>query len=143
MRFMMLVKASKESEAGEMPSAELIDAMIKFNEEMAKAGVMQAGEGLHPSSKGTRIKFEGGKRTVTRGPFANTAELLAGFWLIDVKSEEEAFQWASKIPFTDGETVEIRKIFETEEFEGVMSPEAMAREKKLQKELEEKQAKKR
>ena len=140
MRFMMLVKASKESEAGQMPTPEQFDAMIKFNEEMAKAGVMQAGEGLHPSSEGTRIKFEGGKRTVTRGPFANTAELLAGFWIIDVESEEEALQWAAKIPFTDGETVEIRKIFATEEFEGVMSPEMMAREQKLQKELEQKQA---
>ena len=141
MRFMMLVKASKESEAGQMPTAEQFDAMIKFNEEMAKAGVMQAGEGLHPSSEGTRIKFEGGKRTVTRGPFSNTAELLAGFWIVDVKSEEEVFQWASKIPFTDGETVEIRKIFGTEEFEGVMSPEMMAREVELQKEMERKQAK--
>lgn len=140
MRFMMLVKASKESEAGQMPTAEQFDAMIKFNEEMVKAGVMQAGEGLHPSSKGTRIKFEGGKRTITRGPFPNTVELLAGFWLIDVKSEEEALQWASRIPFTDGETVEIRKIAETADFEGVMSPETMAREVELQKELERKQA---
>jgi hypothetical protein len=140
MRFMMLVKANKESEAGVMPSAELITAMGQFNEEMAKAGVMQAGEGLHPSSKGTRIRFEQGKRTVTRGPFGNTPELLAGFWIIEVKSEEEALEWAAKIPFTEGEEVEIRKIFETADFAGVMSPEEMAREEQLRKELE-KQAK--
>ena len=139
MRFMMLVKANKESEAGVMPSPELIDAMGKFNEEMAAAGVMQTGEGLHPSSRGTRIKFENGKRTVTRGPFPHTEELLAGFWLIEVKSEEEALQWASKIPFTDGETVEIRNVFETADFEGVMSPEAMAREEELQKKLRQNQ----
>ena len=136
MRFMMLVKANKESEAGVMPSPELITAMGQFNEEMVKAGVMQAGEGLHPSSKGTRIRFEKGKRTVTRGPFGHTSELLAGFWIIEVKSEEEALEWAAKIPFTEGEEVEIRKIFETADFAGVMSPEEMAREEELRRELE-------
>jgi hypothetical protein len=136
MRFMMLVKANKESEAGVMPSPELITAMGQFNEEMVKAGVMQAGEGLHPSSKGTRIRFEKGRRTITRGPFSHTSELLAGFWIIEVKSEEEALEWAAKIPFTEGEEVEIRKIFETADFAGVMSPEEMAREEELRRELE-------
>jgi hypothetical protein len=142
MRFMMLVKANTESEAGAMPSAELVAAMGEFNEEMAKAGVLEAGEGLHPSSKGTRIRFEKGKRTVTRGPFGNTSELLAGFWLIQVKSEEEALEWASKIPFTEGEEVEIRKVFESADFPAeVMPPEAVAREEALRKELQQKQAK--
>jgi hypothetical protein len=140
MRFMMLVKANKESEAGQMPSAELIAAMGRFNEEMAKAGVMQAGEGLHPTSKGTRIKFEPGKRTITRGPFGNTREQLAGFWMIEVKSEEEALEWASKIPFTEGEEVEIRKIFETADFADVMSPEEAAREERRREELQRKAA---
>jgi len=102
MRFMMLVKASKESEAGALPSQELLVAMGRFNEEMATAGVLLAGEGLHPSSKGARIMFSGSKRTVTDGPFAETKELLAGFWMIEVKSKAEAIAWASRRPFADG-----------------------------------------
>ena len=137
MRYMMLVKASKESEAGQMPSAELVAAMGKFNEEMLEAGVMQAGEGLHPTSRATRIKFDRDRRTVTRGPFGHTQELLAGFWMIEVKSEEEALEWASKIPFTDGEEVEIRKVFEASDFPAdVLPPEAAAREEAMRRDLQ-------
>jgi hypothetical protein len=139
MRFMMLVKANAESEAGVMPSKELIAAMTTYNEEMARAGVMLAGEGLHPSSKGVRIAFKGGKRIVTDGPFAETKELLAGFWIIQVKSRAEALEWASRIPFTEGEVVEIRQVFETEDFPAdVMPPEEKAREEALRTELEKK-----
>jgi hypothetical protein len=139
MRFMMLVKANAESEAGAMPSKELIAAMTTYNEEMARAGVMLAGEGLHPSSRGVRIAFNGGKRIVTDGPFAETKELLAGFWIIQVKSRAEALEWASRIPFTEGEVVEIRQVFETEDFPAdVMPPEEKAREEALRAELEKK-----
>ena len=139
MRFMMLVKANAESEAGVMPSKELIAAMTTYNEEMARAGVMLAGEGLQPSSKGVRIAFKGGKRIVTDGPFAETKELLAGFWIIQVKSRAQALEWASRIPFTDGEVVEIRQVFETEDFPAdVMPPEEKAREEALRAELEKK-----
>ena len=122
MRFMMLVKASAESEAGVMPSKELIAAMTTYNEEMAKAGVMLASEGLQPSSRGVRITFKGGKRLVTDGPFAETKELLAGFWMIQVKSRAEAIEWASRIPFSEGEVVEIRPAFETEDFPAEVMP---------------------
>lgn len=116
MRFMMIVKASKESEAGALPSKELLAAMEKFNEEMTKAGVMLAGEGLHPSSKGARISYSGQKRTVTDGPFAQPGELIAGFWLIQVKSKQDAIEWASRVPFANGEVVELRQIFEAFDF---------------------------
>jgi hypothetical protein len=136
MRFMILVKASKESEAGQFPSAELIAAMGRFNEEMAAAGVMLAGEGLHPSSSGVRVKFSGRERTVTEGPFAHTSELLAGFWLIQVPSREEALAWVSRIPFTDGEEVELRRVFEAEDFPAEsMPPAEVAREQALRDEL--------
>ena len=136
MRFMMLVKASAESEAGVMPSKELIAAMTTYNEEMAKAGVMLAGEGLQPSSRGVRITFKGGKRLVTDGPFAETKELLAGFWMIQVASRAEALEWASRVPFTDGEVVEVRQVFETSDFPAdVLLPEAAAREDALRAEL--------
>src|SRR5438105_6209274 len=102
MRFMVLVKASKDSEAGVMPDTKLLVAMGKYNEELVKAGVLLAGEGLHPSSKGVRITFSGGKRTITDGPFAETKELIAGFWMIQVKSKEEAIEWASRVPFEVG-----------------------------------------
>ena len=129
MRFMMIVKASKESEAGTLPSKELLAAMGKFNEEMIEAGVMLAGEGLHPSSKGVRITYSGQKRAVTDGPFAQTGELIAGFWLIEVKSRQEAIEWASRVPFADGEVVEIRQVFEAADFPAdVLPPEAAARE---------------
>ena len=136
MRFMMLVKASEDSEAGKLPGKELMAAMGQFNEEMAKAGVMLAGEGLHPSSKGTRVTYTGGKRLMTDGPFAETKELLAGFWMIQVKSKAEALEWASRIPFTDGEVVEVRQVFEASDFPAdVLPPEEAAREEALRAEL--------
>jgi hypothetical protein len=114
-RFMVIVKASKESEAGILPDEQQLAAMGKFNEEMVKAGVMLAGEGLQASSKGARIRFSGNKRTVIDGPFSETKELVAGFWLIQVKSKEEAIEWIKRVPFEDGE-VEIRQVFELEDF---------------------------
>jgi hypothetical protein len=142
MRFMMLVKASKESEAGALPSKELLAAMGQFNEEMAKAGVLLAGEGLQASSKGARITFSGSKRSVTDGPFAETKELLAGFWMIQVKSKAEAIAWASRVPFTDGEVVEVRQVFEASDFPAdVFPPEDAAREEELRQELQRKAAK--
>jgi hypothetical protein len=141
MRFMMLVKASKESEAGMLPSRELIAAMGQFNEEMAKAGVLIAGEGLQASSKGARLTYSGSKRSVTDGPFAETKELLAGFWMIDVKSKADAIAWASRVPFTDGEVVEVRQVFEASDFPSdVMPPEEAAREERLRDELQRKAA---
>lgn len=117
MRFMVLVKASKQSEAGELPSTELLAAMGKFNEELVNAGVLQAGEGLHPSSNGVRVRFDGdGKPTVVQGPFSATNELVAGFWIWQVKSKEEAIEWAKRIPMGAAGEVEIRKVFETEDF---------------------------
>jgi hypothetical protein len=115
MRFMMLVKASKESEAGVLPDEKILSDMAKYNEEMVKAGVMLAGEGLQPSSKGARVRFSRGKPTVTDGPFAETKELVAGFWLIQVKSKHEAIEWAKRVPFDEGE-IEIRQVFELEDF---------------------------
>lgn len=119
MRFMILVKASEDSEAGVMPSADLLTAMGKYNEELVKAGVLLAGEGLHPSSKGARVRFSGTDRTVIEGPFPETKALVAGFWLLEVKSREEAIEWVKRIPFggSDGETeVEIRQVFEADDF---------------------------
>ena len=115
MRFMILVKADKNSEAGILPDAELLTAMGKYNDELIKAGVMLAGEGLHPSSKGARVRFSGDKRTVIDGPFSETKELIAGFWLWQVKSREEAIEWLKRAPFEDAE-VEIRQVFEAEDF---------------------------
>jgi hypothetical protein len=115
MRFMVIVKADKNSEAGLLPSEKVLADMGKFNEELVKAGVMLAGEGLHPSSKGARVKFSGQKRTVTDGPFAETKELIAGFWLWQVKSKEEAIEWLKRAPF-DKTEVEIRQVFEAEDF---------------------------
>jgi hypothetical protein len=141
MRFMLLVKADKDSEAGVLPNRELIAAMGKFNEEMVKAGVMLAGEGLQASSKGTRVSFSGGKRTVTDGPFAETKELVAGFWLIQVKSKEEAIEWASRVPFEDGE-IEVRQVFEAADFPPeIFPPEEAAREEALREELQRRAAK--
>jgi hypothetical protein len=115
MRFMILVKANAESEAGTLPSHDELAEMGKFNEELVKAGVLLAGEGLHPSSRGHRVRFDGADRTVVNGPFGATGELLAGFWLIQVKSPEEAVEWVKRIPFKEGE-VEIRRVFEAEDF---------------------------
>jgi len=121
MRFMMIVKASKDSEAGVMPSQELLEAMAKYNEEMVKAGVLLDGVGLQASSKGARVKFSAGKRIVTDGPFAETKELIAGFWMIRVKSKQEAIEWALRCPNPHGEgaetNIELRQVFELEDFE--------------------------
>jgi len=115
MRFMLMVKADKDSEAGKLPDEKILGDMAKFNEEMVKAGVMLAGEGLQASSKGARVRFSGGKPTVTDGPFTETKELVAGFWLIEAKSKDEAIAWAKRVPFVDGE-IEIRQVFELEDF---------------------------
>ena len=115
MRFMMLVKADKDSEAGLMPSEQMLAEMAKYNQQLVDAGLMLAGEGLQASSKGARVRFSGGKPTVTDGPFAETKELVAGYWLIRAKSKQEAIDWAKKVPFVDGE-IEIRQVFELEDF---------------------------
>ena len=123
MRVMVLVKASSESEAGVLPSQELLTDMTKYNEELVKAGVMLAGEGLHPSSKGVRVRFSGTERTVIDGPFAETKELIAGFWLWQVKSLDEAVEWLKRAPFDGGTEIELRPVFETEDFAAEMTPE--------------------
>jgi hypothetical protein len=130
MRFMVIVKASKDSEAGVMPGTELLTAMGKFNEEMVKAGVMQAGEGLHPTSKGARIKYTG-KPAVTHGPFAVTGDLVAGFWLIETKSLDEAIDWMKRAPFDGGAEIEIRQIFSADDFGEALTPELREQEQRL------------
>jgi hypothetical protein len=130
MRFMVLIKATKDSEAGVLPDEKLLTEMGKFNEELVKAGVMLAGEGLHPSSKGARVKFSGRKRTVIDGPFTETKELLAGFWLWQVKSKEEAIEWLKRAPFDQTE-VEIRQVFEAEDFGPALTPELREQEERL------------
>ena len=122
MRFMVIVKASKESEAGVLPDEKMLTEMGRFNEELVKAGVMLAGEGLQASSKGARVRFEGKKRTVIDGPFAETKELVAGFWIWQVKSKQEAIEWLKRAPFREGE-VEIRQVFENEDFGDALTPE--------------------
>ncbi len=134
MRFMVIVKADKNSEAGVMPSTELLTAMGKFNEEMVKAGVMLAGEGLHPSSKGARIKYSGEERTVTSGPFSATGDLVSGFWLIHVKSRDEAIEWMKRAPFDGGAEIEIRQVFEAEDFGEALTPELREQETRLRSE---------
>lgn len=145
MRFMMIVKASPESEAGVMPKAGLMEAMGKYNEELVKAGVLLAGEGLQPSARGARVKFSGGKTTVVDGPFAETKELIAGFWIIEVKSRQEAIDWARRSPAPHGDQdaeIEIRQIFETSDFPaGVLSPEEARREDALREEVRKRAAK--
>ena len=130
MRFMILVKASRDSEAGVMPSTELLTEMGKFNEELVKAGVLLAGEGLHASSKGARVRFSGKKRTVIDGPFTETKELVAGFWLIQAKSKEEALEWVKRVPFTEGE-IEVRQVVESEDFGAALTPELREAEDRL------------
>src|SRR5882672_4191277 len=130
MRFMVIVKANKDSETGVMPTKELLTEMGKFNEELVKAGVMLAGEGLHPSSKGARVKFSGGNTTVIDGPFAETKELVAGYWIWQVKSKEEAIEWLKRAPFEDTE-VEIRQVFEAEDFGAEFTPELREQEERL------------
>src|SRR3954452_1970018 len=130
MRVVVFVKATDSSEAGEMPSTELLTAMGKFNEELVSAGVMQAGEGLHPSSRGKRVRFSGGNRTVIDGPFAETKELVAGFWIWNVKSKEEAIEWVKRCPnpFAGESEIEIRQVFEAEDFGAEFTPEAREQE---------------
>ena len=132
MRVMVMVKATKESEAGQMPRTELLAAMGNFNEELVKAGVMLAGEGLHPSSKGKRVRFSGAQRTVIDGPFAETKELVAGYWLWQVKSMEEAVEWVRRCPNPmEGESeIEIRRVFEAEDFGAEFTPELRAQEER-------------
>jgi hypothetical protein len=144
MRFMAIVKATKDSEAGVLPSKELLAAMGKFNEELMKAGVLLAGEGLQPSSKGARVRFSGTKRTVIDGPFTETKELIAGFWLLQVRSKEEAIEWIKRSPAPfDGECeIEIRQVFEASDFPAeIFPPEDAAREQSLRDELQKKAAK--
>ena len=133
MRFMLIVKADANSEAGVMPSQELLTEMGKYNEELVKAGVLLAGEGLHPSSKGARVKFSGSGRTVVDGPFSETKELVAGFWLIEVKSKEEAIEWVKRCPNPmQGESeIEIRQVFEAEDFGPEFTPELREQEQRL------------
>ncbi len=143
MKCMVMIKANKDTEAGKMPTQELLEAMGKFNEELVKAGVMVGGEGLKPSSQGARVKFSGGKHTVIDGPFAETKELIAGFWMLKVKSLQEAVDWASRIPGGHGEvdhfggefTVEIRPVFEAEDFGEEFTPELREQEEQLRKKI--------
>jgi hypothetical protein len=139
MRVMVLVKATSESEAGEMPSERLLSEMLAFNEELVKAGVMLAGDGLKPSSEGVRVEFSGGDRKVINGPFAETKELLAGYWLLQVKSMDEAVEWVKRIPNPDPGTdgvIEIRPVFETEDFGEELTPELREKEERLRREVE-------
>ena len=140
MRVMVIVKANKNSEAGVLPSKELLSEMGKYNEELVKAGVMLAGEGLHASSKGVRVKFSEGKRTVIDGPFTETKELIAGFWLWQVRSMEEAIEWLKRAPFDGGTEIEVRRVFEAEDFGAETTPEIKEREQRLREELQRKAA---
>ena len=136
MRVMVIVKASAESEAGQMPSNEILAAMGNFNEQLVKAGVMLAGKGLHPTVRGKRVRFEGSKRTVIDGPFAETKELIAGFWLWQVKSLEEAVEWIKRAPFDGGAELELRPVFEAEDFGAEFTPELRAQEERQRAEME-------
>jgi len=131
MRCMVIVKATSDSEAGVMPGEQLLTAMGRYNEELVKAGIMLAGEGLQPSSKGVRVKFSGRARTVIDGPFAETKELIAGFWLWQVKSMQEAIEWLKRAPFDDDTEVEIRQVFEAEDFGAEFTPELREQEERL------------
>ena len=135
MRFMIIVKANQDSEAGILPSEELLTEMGKFNEELAKAGVLLAAEGLHPSAKGARVKFSGNKPLVIDGPFIETKELIAGFWLWQVKSKEEAIEWVKRCPMGDGAEIEIRQVFEAEDFGPEFTPELRAQEERIREQL--------
>lgn len=137
MRFMIIIKADKNTEAGVMPDEKLLAEMGNFNEELVKAGIMQAGEGLHPSSKGARVKFSGDKRTVANGPFSGTNELIAGFWIWQVKSKEEAIEWVKRCPNPTGaeSEIEIRQIFEAEDFGAEFTPELREQEERLRNQI--------
>jgi hypothetical protein len=141
MRFMVIVKANEDSEAGVMPSEEMLTAMGKYNEELVKAGVMLAGEGLHPSSKGARVRIHGKERTVIDGPFAETKELIAGFWLIQAKSLEEAIEWVKRAPNPmEGESeIEIRQVFEADDFGNELTPELREQEDRIRAQVEDRQ----
>src|SRR6186997_3220331 len=138
MRFMVIVKATKDSEAGVMPSAQLLTAMTKYNEDLAKAGIMLAGEGLHPSSKGARVRFSGQKRDVIDGPFAETKELIAGYWIWQVRSREEAIEWVKRCPnpMPGDSEIEIRQIFDADDFGAEFTPELREREARLVQQME-------
>jgi hypothetical protein len=142
MRFMILVKANEETEAGVTPSQELLTEMGKYNEELVKAGVLLAGEGLQPSSKGARVRFSGDKRTVVDGPFAETKELVAGFWLIQVQSKEEAIEWVKRVPNPTGaeSEIEIRQVFEADDFGDELTPELREQEERLRAQTEQQQS---
>jgi hypothetical protein len=137
MRVVVLIKATEQSEAGEMPSEDLLEQMTAYNEELVKAGLMLAGDGLHPSSKGVRVEFSGSERKVIDGPFAETKELLAGYWVWQVKSMEEAIEWVKRIPNPEGEhsVVEIRPVFEAEDFGEELTPELREREREIERQL--------
>ena len=142
MKFMVIVKASPESEAGKMPSEKMLTEMGKYNEELVKAGVILAGEGLHPSSNGVRVRFSGDKRTVVDGPFSETKELIAGFWLFQVKSREEAIEWVKRCPnpMESDSEIEIRQVFEAEDFGAEFTPELREQEDRLREKIAEQQA---
>ena len=131
MRVMVLVKASADSEAGVLPDEQMLTEMGKYNEELVKAGVLLAGDGLHPSAKGVRVRFEGGKTTVTDGPFAETKELIAGFWIWQVRSMDEAIEWLKRAPFDGGAELEIRPIFEADDFGEAFTPELREQEERI------------
>src|SRR5215212_805369 len=139
MRVMVIIKANAVSEAGVMPGEKMLTEMGKFNEELVKAGVMLAGEGLHPSSRGKRVRFSGTQKTVIDGPFAETKELIAGFWLWQVRSMEEAVEWLKRGPFEPGDVIEIRQVFEAEDFGDNFTPELREQEKKLREQILENQ----
>lgn len=131
MRFMIIVKATADSEAGVMPAPEAFEAMGRFNEQLIDAGVLLAGDGLHPSKEGARVTSKAGKLIVVDGPFAEAKELIAGFWIISAKDKEEALSWVKRIPFDDGETVELRRVFEAADFAEVLPPEQIAKEEQM------------
>ena len=136
MKVMVIVKADKDSEAGVMPSKELLTQMGNYNEELVKAGVMLEGEGLHPTSKGVRVRFEGSKRTVMEGPFSESKDLIAGYWLWQVRSMQEAIDWLKRAPFDGGAEVELRQVFEAEDFGAEFTPELRAQEERLRQQAE-------
>jgi hypothetical protein len=140
MRVMVIVKANKDSEAGILPTTALLTKMSKYNEELVKAGVMLAGEGLHASSKGKRVRFSGAKPTVIDGPFTETKELIAGFWLWQVRSMDEAVEWLKRSPFGGGAEIEIRQVFEAEDFGAQLTPELKEQEERLRQQVEKKRA---
>ena len=140
MRFMIIVKATAASEAGVMPAPQAFEAMGRFNQQLIDAGILLSADGLHPSREGARITSNNGKLTVLDGPFAETKELIAGFWVISAKDKEEALSWVKRIPFDDGETIELRRVFEAADFAEVLTPEQIAREEKLRADNEKRMA---